>query len=176
MVTRLSHYDRGFGQYSDARALTTRGLKVENNPYPSAPHVITSGGPVPSGFLVIPLFFMPIYAGVAAGWCGDQDGPGRANAENMLRRFEMAVSWEYAWALVRIRLAEVRPNARVPIGPITIISCLQERRRVLPSDERADDYWGLRIDPPLLYFTQAPKAPINRQVPDGRSLRTVTIA
>lgn len=75
LLNRQSRSDRVFGQYPDAHALETRGLNVNMDTYPSAPYVITTSAPVPSGFPVMPLFIMKNYAGVAAGCRAYKNGP-----------------------------------------------------------------------------------------------------
>lgn len=50
LATPASRSYHIFGQYSDANALATRWLIFYVDTYPSAPSVITTGAPVPSGF------------------------------------------------------------------------------------------------------------------------------
>lgn len=121
----------------------------------------------------MPLFISRNYAGVAAAWCADPDGPGRATAECRLQRLDLTVSWEYVLALIRTLLGEVSQNAHVPVWPSAIIAYVQERRRVLTCNERDVNYWGPHLDQDISYLTQSAKAPIARRVPDRPSLTTV---
>lgn len=94
LLTQQSKYDRIFGQYANAHAWATRGLKFYINTYNRAPHFITTGSPLPSGFSVMELFIWRNYAGVTAEWRADQDSPGRSSANNPLRRFDRDLRWE----------------------------------------------------------------------------------
>lgn len=109
-MTRLSRFERVLSQYNDVRALAARGLNVDLGSYPGAPNIVATGAPVPAGFAVMSLFILRNYAGAAVDWRTNLEGPERAILQNRLQRFELAVLWEYAVALVRIAAAEVTQN------------------------------------------------------------------
>lgn len=116
------------------------------------------------------------YEGIDANWRGNRAAFERPTTENRLQRFELAVFWKYSLAFVRTVPTELEQNHQIPVWPVTIVSFLRGRRKVLPSsDERAVNFWLPLLDQEILHLNQAANGRTKRHVRETTTPTNATI-
>lgn len=59
---------------------------------------------------------------------------------NRLHRYDFAVRWAYALALLEAVITEWLKNSLVPVWPVSVLNFIRNRWAQLPQDERAKVY------------------------------------
>lgn len=140
-VIRQSRYDRVLNSYSNVHALDDQGLYCGVKYYPSAPNVVEVGTLVRRGFSITPLFIPRNYVKDTVQWIANLSLHSRATLQNRLHRFDTAVQWTYALALVQKHITEGVRTGRGLVWTVSVFNFIQNRRAQLPQDERDDVYW-----------------------------------
>lgn len=107
-VVLQSQSDLVFNSYSDITALADRGLHSDVKYYRSAVVIVAVRVPVPRGVSLPLLFLRQDYVESVVQSCNNLSGPGRPTLQNVLHRFDTAIRWEYALALVQSVVTEGR--------------------------------------------------------------------